>query len=597
MAPAYATGTVVVMTNLTSNPTTAAQREDAARKIAANAPVANLLEGLARWEAADPSKVLFAEGAHDISAAEVSDRVRRLAGAMVAAGVGAGDRVALLSRTRLEWTLVDLATLSAGAAVVAVYETSSTSQVEWILTDSAPALVVVETAAHRAKVREVDPEVLVWVIDDGDLARVSDRATHADLAEVARRTQALTSDSLATLIYTSGTTGRPKGCMLTHGNLASVVTAGITAMPEVINDHGRTVMFLPLAHCFARVVVLMGVSGGVRTTHCPDPKDMVAVVGKSHPTFLVAVPRVLEKVLSSARAKAGGGLKGTIFGRAHANAVARAKGGAGLRRRVGGAAYDKLVYSKLRGTLGGSLQHVISGGAPLDAELSHFFAGAGIEVLEGYGLTETCAAVTVTRAGEPQVGSVGRVLDCAQIRVSADGEVEVDGASIFKGYWNGDLRSGWWATGDLGTVVDGVLTITGRKKEMLVTAGGKNVMPGPLEEVIRTHPLVSQVMVVGDKRPFVAALVTLETEALERWARDHGTSAEEARTSAGVRAEVESAVKAANATVSSAEGVKGFRVLEDDFTEDNGLLTPTLKVKRALVLERFSADVEALYQR
>jgi long-chain acyl-CoA synthetase len=560
-------------------------------------PLENLVQALSQWEERDPSKALFTEGGRDLSAKETGERVRALGAAMVAAGVEEGDRVALLARTRLEWTLVDLATLSAGAAVVAIYESSSASQVAWILEDSAPSLVVVETEEHRAKVRESNPDVLVWVIDDGDLERVSSSADAGARAELARRTSALGPDTLATLIYTSGTTGKPKGCMLTHSNLVSVVESGPVAMPEVMNPQGRTVMFLPLAHCFARAVVFMGIGAGVRTTHCPDPKDMVKSVGAAHPTFLVAVPRVLEKVLGSARAKANGGLKKGIFEKAYANAVARGGGDVSALASASAKVYDKLVYSKLRATLGGSLAHVISGGAPLDAETANFFSGAGIEVLEGYGLTETSAPVTVTRAKERVVGSVGRVLDCAQVRISADGEVEVDGESVFKGYWNGELRSGWWATGDLGTLTDGVLTITGRKKEMLVTAGGKNVMPGPLEEVIRANPLVSQVMVLGDKRPFVSALVTLDEEALAHWAKAHGTTPEEARASSSVRAEVEGAVVRANKSVSSAEGIKKFEVLEDDFTEENGLLTPTLKVKRNVVLERFAEAVEGLYAR
>ncbi len=566
-----------------------------------------------------PHSVAFRRrtGVHweDVTAREFLHEVTALAAGLVAAGVGPGDRVGIVSRTRYEWTLADFALWFAGAVPVPVYETSSAEQAEWILSDSGAVGCFVESAAHRdliAGLRDRLPALAhLWCFDDGDHVRIAGDAADAG-GELAGRRAALGPGSLATLIYTSGTTGRPKGCELSHGNLRTGTENVIAAMGDVFAPGSSTLLFLPLAHVFARTIEIGCVASGVTMGHSPDVSDLVEHLGEFQPTFVLSVPRVFEKVFNGAHAKAAAAGRGRVFERAAAVAIrssqAEDTGGAGLSLRLQHAVFDRLVYAKLRAALGGHTRWAVSGGAPLGARLGHFFRGVGVTVLEGYGLTETSAATTVNLPHAIRVGSVGRPIPGSGVRIATDGEVLLAGPHVFGGYWaNADataaaLDGEWFRSGDLGELDDdGYLWITGRKKEIIVTAGGKNVAPAPLEDRVRAHPLVSQCLVVGDARPYVAALVTLDPEALPSWLaeqhRDPATAAAELTDDPQVLAEITSAVDAANRSVSQAEAVKRFAVLPVDFTEAGGQLTPTLKLRREVIQQEFAADVEKLYTR
>jgi long-chain acyl-CoA synthetase len=568
----------------------------------------------------DPEHVLFRRlvgGAWTpVTAAQWRRDVFDVAHGLLSAGVEPGDRVALMSRTRYEWTLVDFAAWSIGAVTVPIYETSSAEQVDWILSDSGAVAIVVETAQHAALVAAARPHAPelreVWVLDDDDLAELVGRGVPGDDADVTRRCTAVAPDDLATLIYTSGTTGRPKGVELTHRNLLVDARGAVSVLDVLfLRPDGSTLLFLPLAHVFARAIQVACVDARIQLGHCTDITDLPAQLQSFRPTFVLSVPRVFEKVYNSARQRAITEGKGRIFDAAAGTAInyskAHRSGHVPLSLRLRHRLFDRLVYGKLRAALGGNVSWAVSGGAALGARLGHFFDGVGITVLEGYGLTETSAAATVNTPHHVRIGSVGRPLPETTIRIAGDGEVLIRGPQVMRGYWHNDAATadvlspdGWFHSGDLGELdEDGYVFITGRKKEIIVTAGGKNVAPSVLEDRLRSHWLISQAMVVGDARPYIGALITLDPEALPRWCDEHQrplVGAGELREDPDVLAEVQRAVDDANAAVSHAEAIKRFRVLAIDFTEDDGQLTPTMKLRRNVVLAEFAADVEALYR-
>ena len=573
----------------------------------------------------------------EITAAQFRGEVTALAKGLIAAGIGAGDRVALLSRTRYEWTLADYAILAAGAVTVPIYETSSAEQVEWILSDSGARALIAETPAHTEAIAEVLgrlPAVQrIWLIEGAatggetsggaDAARpldslAADGATVSDDALAERRSASAAAD-LATIIYTSGTTGRPKGCQLTHANMLADVRNAIGALPEIFTMSGRSaLLFLPLAHSFARIIQVGCLESGTVLGHTPDAANLVADLGSFQPTFILAVPRVFEKVYSGAELQASASpLKSRIFAAAARTAIQWSKtlgvegrpipGRQGLGLRAAHALYDRLVYSKLRAATGGRVQYAVSGGAPLGERLGHFFRGVGITVLEGYGLTETSPVVSANLPSNNKIGTVGLPVPGVTVRIADDGEILVSGPNIFLGYWSNEAATaemidagGWLHTGDLGELDDGHLRVTGRKKDIIVTAGGKNVAPAVLEDRLRAHPLVSQCMVVGDGRPYVACLVTLDEEALEPWKGRHpqlaSASLAELADNPELIAEIQTAVDDANKAVSRAESIRRFRILPVDFTEQDGYLTPSLKVRRGVVAKDFAADIDALYE-
>lgn len=559
----------------------------------------------------EPGRIIMRRKVDDgwpvVTAGEFRDQVVALARGLVAAGIEHGDRVALMSRTCYEWTLVDYAIWTIGAVTVPIYETSSVEQVRWILSDSAAKAAFVELDAHEETVREAAPALKnLWRVDaalDG---------SGVEEAEVLQRRTGVTGSDLATVVYTSGTTGRPKGCLISHDNLlftARNVAAG-PLEPLFTTKDPAGLLFLPLAHIFARMIQVVLIEVGAIIAHTPNMKNVAPDLQSFKPTFLLGVPRVFEKVYNGAEQKAIAGGKGKIFAGAVDVAVAWSKaesaGGAGVGLRLRHTLFDRLVYAKLRAATGGRLSAAVSGGSALGERLGHFFKGAGIEVFEGYGLTETSAPCSVNMPGANKIGTVGKPLPGVTLRIADDGEVLARGRNVFGGYWHNDEATaevidadGWFHTGDVGELdADGYLRITGRKKEILVTAAGKNVAPAPLEDALRAHPLISQAMVVGDGRPFVAALITLDPEALEQWAPANGLSSAapaELRADARILAEVQGAVDRANDMVSKPEQIKKFTVLAADVTEESGHLTPTLKVKRNLVAKDFAADIEALY--
>ena len=553
----------------------------------------------------------------DVTYAAFTAQVVDVARGLVASGIEPGDRIALLSRTRYEWTLFDYAIVAAGAVTVPIYETSSAEQVAWILSDSGAKAVVVEDHRHAATVTGTeDAPAHVWrIVADADwpgaVEALTTRGASVPAAAVHERRTAARGDDLATLIYTSGTTGRPKGCELTHANLLAEVRTVITILPEVLDGHGSLLLFLPLAHVFGKVVQCAVLDSRTVLGHSPDAKHLLDDLGTFQPTVLLAVPRVFEKVFHGARRKAVDGGKGKIFDAAAATAVAWSRacdaGGPGAALRLRRALFDALIYRRLRAALGGHVRAAVSGSAPLTEHLGHFFRGVGVPVLEGYGLTETTAAISVNTLSAHRIGTVGRPIPGLTVRIADDGEIHVRGPVVFRGYHDNPdataeaVTDGWFHTGDVGELDEaGFLRITGRKKELIVTAGGKNVAPAVLEDRLRAHPLVGQVLVVGDGQPFIAALVTVDAEALPRWRRQHGKpegdgSAADLVDDPELRGEIAAAVEEANRAVSRAEQIRKFRILPGDFTEEGGELTPTLKVRRSVVTSRYADDVAALY--
>jgi long-chain acyl-CoA synthetase len=557
----------------------------------------------------------------DVTAEQFRDQVVAIAKGMVAAGIEPGDRVALMSHTRYEWTLIDYAIWSAGAVTVPVYETSSAEQAEWILSDSGARACFVEAAALGNLIGEFRERVPalehVWLIepDQGEsLDSLIEAGAAVGQEVISERASAVGASDLASIIYTSGTTGRPKGCEVTHQNLLSDVrnaVAGPLSFVTGTEDPG-TLLFLPLAHVFARIIQVACIESGLALGHCADINALLPALAAFRPTFILAVPRVFEKVYNGAEQRAVSDRKGGIFGRAAQTAIAYSQaldspGRPGLGLRVQHALFDRLVYGKLRAALGGRAAYAVSGGAALTERLCHFFRGIGVTVLEGYGLTETTAAGTVNRPDRNKIGTVGQPLPGVSIKIAEDGEILIEGPNVFPGYWHNEeatkevfTEDGWFRSGDIGELDDeGFLRITGRKKELIVTAGGKNVSPAVLEDRLRSHALISQTMVVGDGRPYVAALITLDAEALGPWKERHGKPADATiaslREDPDLLADVQTAVDDANKAVSRAESIRKFRILDTDFTQESGQLTVKLGIRRSVLAKDFASDIEALY--
>jgi long-chain acyl-CoA synthetase len=551
-----------------------------------------------------------------VTSQQFLDQVKAVAKGIVASGVEPGQRVGIMSRTRYDWTVADYAIWYAGATVVPIYETSSAEQVEWILGDSNAVGVFLESGKNKATFDEVADRIpdctRTWVFDDGALDTLAAAGAGVSDEDLESRRATLNPESLATIIYTSGTTGRPKGCMLTHGNFMFEVDNIVAGMPQLFAVQGAsTLLFLPLAHVFGRIIQLGCIHSGTKLGHAPDVKNLLGDMQSFQPTFLLAVPRVFEKVFNSAQQKATAEGKGNIFNTAAQTAIDYSKsldtGGPGLGLKIKHKVFDKLVYSKLRAAMGGRVEWAVSGGAPLGDRLGHFFRGIGVTILEGYGLTETSAATTVNRPDAIKIGTVGQPFPGAKVKVAADGELMLAGAQIFKGYWNNPTATaeaiepdGWFHSGDIGEIDDqGFVKITGRKKELIVTAGGKNVAPAVLEDRLRANWLVSQCMVVGDAQPFIAALVTIDPESFPGWLKQKGkpesATIESMTNDPDLVAEIQAAVDEANKAVSNAEAIKKFTILPLDWTEEGGQLTPSMKLKRNVVMKEFASEVDALY--
>jgi long-chain acyl-CoA synthetase len=549
-----------------------------------------------------------------VTAKHFAEEVKALAAGLIASGIQAGDRVGLMSATRYEWTLIDYAIWTAGAVTVPIYETSSAEQIEWILSDSGAVAFFFETDTHKAAYDSVSVKAVkhAWQIGDKTIEALTAEGKAVSEDEIEQRRRTLTPDSLATIIYTSGTTGRPKGCELSHRNFLYDATATTEGLDELFGPDQSTLLFLPLAHVFARIIQVGCVQNRVRMGHTADIKNLMADLAVFKPTFILSVPRVFEKVYNTAKQRAHADGKGAIFDLAERVAIAYSESENSTLRRaaleIPHRTFDALVYSKLRAALGGRAHSAISGGAPLGARLGHFFRGIGLPIYEGYGLTETTAGATCNRPDAMKVGTVGRPIPGVTIKIADDGEILMKGDNVFVGYYKNEdatkeaLDGGWFHTGDIGELdKDGYLKITGRKKELIVTAGGKNVAPAVLEDRLRAHPLISQCMVVGDQKPFIAALVTIDEEAFPDWKSKHGKSSDatvaDLADDDDLRGDVQAAIDEANKAVSHAEAIKAFRILPTDWSVESGHLTPSLKVKRNVVLKDHEADVEALYSK
>lgn len=584
-------------------------------------PQANVADLLVERVKATPSLPLFAvpdgDGWRDITAAEFEREVIALAKGFAAAGIAPGEKVAFIARTTYEWTLVDFALFFAGAVMVPIYETSSAAQISWILSDSGATAVIAESAEHAARIAEIRAEVPlvrdVWTMSSGELDTVRSGGVDIEDAEIERRRRIAVGADIATLIYTSGSTGRPKGCVLTHSNFVELSRNAAKALSEVMNTPGgaSTLLFITTAHVFARFISILDVHAGVKTGHQPDTKQLLPALGSFKPTFLLAVPRVFEKVYNSAEQKAEAGGKGKIFRAAAHTAIEHSRllqegKKIPLGTKIKFALFDRLVYAKLREAMGGRVTYAVSGSAPLGARLGHFFHSLGVTILEGYGLTETTAPATVNLATKSKIGTVGPVLPGVGVRLADDGEIEVRGINVFKEYWRNPeatadaFDDGWFKTGDIGSFdSEGFLTITGRKKEIIVTAGGKNVAPAALEDPIRANPIVGQVVVVGDQKPFISALITLDPEMLPTWLANNALPADmslaDAARNAKVREEVQRAVDIANKNVSRAESIRKFTILDSEWTEASGHLTPKMSIKRNVILKDFADAVDDIY--
>ena len=582
------------------------------------ATAGNLTNLIAERAWFEPERVIMSrplgEGWQPVTAREAEEEIRAVAKGLIASGVQIGDRVAIMARTRYEWTILDFATWFAGAVVVPVYDTSSAEQIDWILNDSHSVAIIVETPALAELVKTVQPAHTrnMWTMTDDVLTVLREAGKHIGDDEIDRRRNALVPSSLATLIYTSGTTGKPKGVQLTHGNFLSECGNVVQGASELfLKPGGSTLLFLPIAYVFGRMVEIGAIASGLHMAHCSDPVGRLPMdLASFKPTFVLAVPRIFEKIYNGAEAKAEAAGKGDIFRKAAGVAIAysealdKKKVSPILKLKHG--LFDKLVYSKIRAGMGGRVEAAISGGAPLGVRLGHFYRGAGVTVLEGYGLTETTAGATLNLIGAHRVGSVGKPIPGTSIKIAEDGEVLIRGPIVMQGYWQNEDANAevfdadrWFKTGDLGKLDDeGFLYIVGRKKELIVTAGGKNVAPAVLEDRLRAHPLVSQCIVVGDNQPFIAALVTIDQDALKGWVANNkkdGASINELINDPDLIAVVQTAVDEANKAVSKAESIRKFTILPVDFTIAGGHLTAKLSVKRHVVAKEFAQEIDALF--
>jgi len=553
------------------------------------------------------------DGWQPVTAKEFEEEIRSVAKGLIASGVKIGDRVAIMSRTRYEWTILDFANWYSGAVPVPIYETSSAEQIDWILTDSGAVAIIVETSVLADVAKPVMPSSCknIWSITDNALATLTAAGKSISDDEITNRRNALTPETLATLIYTSGTTGKPKGVQLTHGNFLAECGNVVNGASDLfLKPGGSTLLFLPIAHVFGRMVQIGAITAGLHLAHCGDITRLPADLASFKPTFVLAVPRIFEKIYNGAESRAEAAGKGKIFHKAAEVAIAYSEGLDSKKIsplvRIQHGLFDKLVYSKIRAGMGGRVEAAISGGAPLGLRLGHFYRGAGIRVLEGYGLTETTAGATLNLTWAHEVGSVGKPIPGNTIKIAEDGEVLIKGPIVMKGYWQNDAANaevftadGYFKSGDLGRIDEaGYLYIVGRKKELIVTAGGKNVAPAVLEDRLRSHPLVSQCMVVGDNKPFIAALITLDPDAIKPWAvanKKEGASIAELAKDPALLAVIQTAVDETNKAVSRAESIRKFTVLPVDFSIAGGQLTAKLSVKRHVVGQQFAREIDELF--
>ena len=579
--------------------------------------VGNLTNLIAERAWFEPERVVasrpLGDGWQAVSAKEFEEEIKSVAKGLVASGISIGDRVAIMSRTRYEWTILDFAIWYAGAVSVPIYETSSAEQIDWILNDSAAVAIIVETQSLAELAKPVMPVACknIWNITDNALAILAAAGKSITDDEISKRRDALKPETLATLIYTSGTTGKPKGVQLTHGNFQAECGNVVNALSDLfLKAGGSTLLFLPVAHVFGRLVQIGAVMAGLHLSHCSDTTKLLNDLATFKPTFVLAVPRIFEKIYNGAEAKAEAAGKGKIFHKAAETAISYSKALDTKRisplLKIKHGVFDKLVYSKIRTSLGGKVEAAISGGAPLGDRLGHFFRGAGIRVLEGYGLTETTGASNVNTTASHRVGSVGKPIPGATIKIAEDGEVLIKGAVVMRGYWQNDAanaevftKDNYFKSGDLGKLDDeGYLYITGRKKELIVTAGGKNVAPAVLEDRLRSNPLISQCMVVGDNKPFIAALITLDPDSIKPWSvanKKEGASIADLAKDPTLLSAIQSAVDETNKAVSKAESIRKFTVLPIDFTIAGGHLTAKLSVKRHVVAQQFTREIDELF--
>jgi long-chain acyl-CoA synthetase len=582
-------------------------------------PNANATHLLADRVAATPDLAIFAlptadGGWSDVTAKQFEDQVIALAKGLVEGGIQPGDKIAFMAKTSYEWSLVDFAIWYAGAVMVPIYETSSPAQLLWNLTDSGAIGIITESPDHFARFDEIRSDApavtKVWQLGLGDIEKLTKAGVTVEDAEIERRRNIAKAADIATLIYTSGSTGRPKGVVLTHANFVETTRNAAIVMKEVVNPDSSTLLFITTAHIFARFISVLSIHGGVKVGHQPDTKLLLPSLASFRPTFLLAVPRVFEKVYNSSEQKAEAGGKGKIFRKAADVAIAHSKaldaGSVPIGLKLQFALFDRLVLSKIREAMGGRVVYAVSGSAPLGPRLGHFYRSLGLKILEGYGLTETTAPATVNLTTQFKIGTTGPALPGVGLKIADDGEIWVKGVNVFGGYWKNDkataetMEGEWFKTGDIGALDDdGFLMITGRKKELIVTAGGKNVSPAALEDPIRANPIIGQVIVVGDQKPFISALVTLDVEMLPAWLKNNGEDAEltlaEASVNPKVIAEVQRAVDAANSKVSRAESIRKFQILATDLTEASGHLTPKMSIKRNIIVEDFADVIEGIY--
>ena len=582
------------------------------------ATTGNLTNLIAERAWFEPNRTMMSrpigEGWQKVSAQELEAEIRATAKGLIAAGIQIGDRVAIMARTRYEWTILDFAIWFAGGCVVPIYETSSAEQIDWILNDSGSVGIIVETPSHRELVNTVLPSHTkhVWTMTEDVLSVLAKAGAHISDDEIDRRRNATLPDSLATLIYTSGTTGKPKGVQLTHGNFLSECGNVVEGASDLfLKPDGSTLLFLPVAHVFGRMVQIGAIRAGLHLAHCSDPVGRLQPdLASFKPTFVLAVPRIFEKVYNGAEAKADAAGKGNIFRKAADVAVAYSQAldtsHVSPILKLKHALFDKLVFSKIRLALGGRVEAAISGGAPLGSRLGHFYRGAGVTIYEGYGLTETTAGATLNITGSIKIGSVGKPIPGTSVKIAEDGEVLIKGPIVMRGYWQNDeanaetfTSDGWFKSGDLGAIdSDGFLSIVGRKKELIVTAGGKNVAPAVLEDRLRAHPLVSQCVVLGDNQPFIAALITIDPDALKTWiaANKKGDATLATLTQdPDLIAVIQTAVDETNKAVSKAESIRKFRILPTDFTIAGGQLTAKFSIKRHVIAQEFAQEITELF--